>query len=116
MGYALGPQEQRETSRISLECPAQISIGSQLTVQGRLKDLSSKSAFITMNSSVYLKVNDEVGFAIQRSPTDAKFLIEGLARISRIVVGEGMAIYFTRLQNGSEARLKELVGDTHVQA
>ena len=103
------PQEQRKDSRVEMALPAEIRIGSQLSLQGKLKDLSLKGAFITIRASVYLQMNDEVGFAIQPAPGDAKNLIEGMARISRIAVGEGLAIYFTRLDDASAARLKSLV-------
>jgi hypothetical protein len=100
--------DQRKDSRVDLDLPAQISIGSQLTLQGKLKDLSLKSAFVVMKNSVYLKTNDEVGFAIQVSPGNPADVIEGLARVSRIAVGEGLAIYFTKMDGPSEARLREL--------
>ena len=103
------PNEQRRDLRIDLAVPAQISVGSQLTLNGTLKDLSLKSAFITMKSSVYLNVNDEVGFLLQLSPGNDGDIIEGLARVSRISVGEGMAIYFTSLDDGSMGRLKNLI-------
>ena len=102
------PHEQRQELRVELDLPAQISVGSQLVLQGRLKDISLKSAFIVMKSSVYLKVNDEVGFAFQRAPGDASNFIEGMACISRIAVGEGMAIYFTKMNDASTGRLKGL--------
>ncbi len=103
------PNEQRRELRVDLEVPAQISVGSQLTLHGTLKDVSLKSAFITMKSSVYLQTNDEVGFQLQLSPGDDVAVIEGLARISRIAVGEGMAIYFTKMDDASTGRLRDLV-------
>ena len=103
------PNELRQESRVGLELPAEISVGSQLTVQGKLKDLSLKGAFITMKSSVYFQMNDEVGFSIHLTPGNDKDLIHGLARISRIAVGEGMAIYFTKMDDGSTGRLKGLL-------
>ena len=103
------PNEQRRELRVDLEVPAQISVGSQLTLHGTLKDVSLKSAFITMKSSVYLQTNDEVGFQLQLSPGDDVAVIEVLARISRIAVGEGMAIYFTKMDDASTGRLRDLV-------
>ena len=103
------PNEQRQESRVGLELPVQISVGSQLTLHGMLKDVSAKSAFITMKSSVYLQNNDEVGFLIRLSPDSDTNIIEGLARISRIAVGEGMAIYFTKMDDGSVSRLRDLL-------
>lgn len=103
------PNEQRQESRVGVELPVQISVGSQFTLHGTLKDLSPKSAFITMKSSVYLQNNDEVGFSIRLAPDDDTKVIEGLARISRIAVGEGMAIYFTKMDDASTGRLRDLV-------
>ena len=103
-----GSRGQREEQRISSELPARISIGSQLTLQGQLKDLSLKSAFIRIKSSIFLTVNDEVGFAIQASSNNAEDLVQGLARVSRIVPGEGIAIYFTKMDDAAATRLKEI--------
>ena len=94
--------------------PARISIGSQLTLNGQLKDLSLKSAFIRIKNNVYFQLNDEVGFAIQRSIDNVEDVIEGVARISRISVGEGLAIYFTRMEESSLKRLKDLLKETGV--
>jgi hypothetical protein len=103
------PSEQRQESRVEIDLPAQISVGSQLVLQGRLKDISLKSAFIIMKSSVYLKVNDEVGFAVQRVAGDKDNFIQGMACVSRIAVGDGMAVYFTRMDERSTGRLKALL-------
>lgn len=101
--------DQRQDQRVDLALPAQISIGSQLSLQGSLKDLSLKSAFISMKSRVYLQMNDEVGFSIQCTPGKEEDLIQGQARISRISVGEGLAIYFTKMDDSSADRLKALL-------
>lgn len=101
--------EQRRESRVGMELPAQISIGTQLSLQGKLKDLSLKSAFIIMRNSVYVKMHDEVGFAIQSSSGNVSDLIQGWARISRIAAGEGLAIYFTRMDENSTSRLRALL-------
>ena len=100
--------DQRSETRLSMELPAQIMVGTQLILNGTLKDLSLRSAFIVMKNSVYMKINDEVGFSILRSPGSTSALIQGWARISRIVVGEGLAIYFTSMDNASAGRLKDL--------
>jgi hypothetical protein len=104
-----GPQEQRREFRVNSELPATISVGTQLTIQGRLKDISSKSAFIRIKNSIFLQIHDEVGFSIQCSAGNVDDLISGLARVSRIVGGEGVAVYFTKMDDNSLARLKELV-------
>jgi hypothetical protein len=109
MAYPVRTNEQRGEFRLGVELPARISIGSQLTMQGQIRDLSLKSAFIALQSKLFLQLNDEVGFAIQRSPNDLSDFICGMARISRIVGGEGLAIYFTRMDEASTGRLKELL-------
>jgi len=106
-------ENRRQHNRIASNWPVEISIGSQVVIQGRLKDLSVKSAFVRMKSSVYMKINDELGFTIKCSPEDngSEGTVSGEARISRIAPGEGIAIYFTKLMEGS-SRLQELVGHT----
>ena len=95
--------------RTSLEFPVRISVGSQITVQGQLKDLSLNSAFIKIKSTVFLKAGDEVGFAIQTSPDEEEASIQGLARISRFVPGEGFAIYFSKMDDDSLKCLKKFL-------
>lgn len=102
-------KEQRRDPRVISEFPVMISVGSQITVQGHLKDLSLNSAFIKIKNNIFLKSGDEVGFAIQSSPSDADALIEGLACISRIVPGEGFAIYFSKIDEASLKYLKKLL-------
>ena len=109
MTNPMGFPEQRQELRVRSELPALISIGSQLTLQGQLKDLSLKSAFICIRSSVFWKINDEIGVAIQYIPKDNTTIIEGMARISRIVPGEGLAVYFTRMDDRSLGRLKDFL-------
>ena len=109
MNYPTKTNYQRSETRVNLALPAQIRIGSQLSLQGRLKDLSLKSAFIAMKPSAYLQMHEEVGFSIQSSANNVVNFIEGFARISRIATGEGLAIYFTRMDNNSTLRLKELL-------
>jgi hypothetical protein len=109
MDNQTGMNDQRGQPRVELELPVAISVGSQLTVKGQLKDLSLNSAFIRIKSSVYLDVNDEIGIAIQSSPEDATVQIQGMARISRIVPGEGLAVYFTQLDEESLKCIKKLL-------
>ena len=109
MVVPIGSRDQRNELRINSDLPATISVGSQLTIQGHLKDLSLKSAFITIKHSVFLETNEQIGFSIQCSLKHPNSLIEGLARISRIVPGEGLAIYFTDMNTASELRLKKLL-------
>jgi len=105
----MGIQDKRGQQRVELEIPVAISVGSQITIKGQLKDLSVNSAFITIKNNIYLNVNDEIGIAIQSSPDDASVLIQGSARISRIVPGEGFAVYFTKIDDTSLDCIKKIV-------
>ena len=102
-------KNQRQSDRVEVSLPIQISIGSQLTIQGKIKDLSDKSAFIIMKSSVYMELNEEIKFEIRRSSEDEKACVEGLARISRLAPGVGIAIYFTEMNEASSKQLDGLV-------
>lgn len=104
----IGSNDQRGQPRVSVEFPATISVGSQLTVNGQLKDLSLNSAFIRIKNSIFLNINDEIGFTIQCSANDAD-LVQGLARISRMVPGEGLVIYFTKIDDTSLKNIKKFL-------
>jgi hypothetical protein len=108
--------DKRVQPRVELDLPASISVGSQLTINGQLKDLSLNSAFIKIKSSVYLDVNDEIGIAIQCSSDDTSVQIQGSARISRIVPGEGLAVYFTKLDEDSIKCIKKLLPRSGAQS
>ena len=109
MSYPLGNNDQRGQPRVIVEFPVTISVGSQLTVKGYLKDLSLNSAFVKIKNSVFLNINDEVGITIQCSPDDDSMLIEGSARISRMVPGEGFAVYFTKINDDSVKYIKKFL-------
>lgn len=108
MAYPSGSHEQRRDPRVSSELPVTISIGTQLSLQGHLKDISQKSAFIRIRNSVFLEMNDEVGFAIHCSSAEED-VIAGNGFVTRIMPGEGMAICFVDLDGDSDKRLKKLL-------
>ncbi len=109
MANQTGNNDQRGQPRVNVELPATISVGSQLTVKGQLKDISLNSAFITIKHNIYLNINDEIGITIQCSPDDDNEVIHGLARISRMVPGEGVAVYFTKIDEDSLKYIKKLL-------
>jgi hypothetical protein len=109
MEYSPSSSEQRGQPRISLDLPATISVGSQLSVKGQLKDLALNSAFVKIKNMLYLSVNDEIGITIESSANDVSVQIQGMARISRIVPGEGFAVYFTKLDENSLKCIKKLL-------
>ncbi len=99
----------RRANRIKSSLPIELQIDQQITVQGRLKDITVKSAFVLMKSSVYMEVNDEFRFYI-RSVTNAEDeALTGIARVSRIAPGEGIAIYFTDMDTSATNRLAEML-------
>ena len=113
MAYPIGSNDQRGQPRVIVEFPATISVGSQLTVKGQLKDLSLSSAFIRIKNSIFLKINDEIGFTIQCSANEAD-TVEGMARISRMVPGEGLVIYFTKIDDNSLKCIKKFLQKTEM--
>jgi len=102
---------QRKLRRVTLNFPIEISLGSQITLQGQLKDLSLKSAFVKIKSGIYINPHDEIAFVIKYSLESPEEDVRGLARIARIEAGEGMAIYFTQMDDVSLERLKELLNN-----
>ena len=99
----------RQNQRVPINYPINLKIDTQVTVQGRLKDITEKSAFVLMSHSVYLKVNDEVEFIIKAVSENTEKDVSGIARVSRVAVGEGIVIYFTKFYNDSSLRLLELI-------
>ena len=100
---------QRQNNRIPSNLPIHLSVGSQLTFQGYLKDISLISAFVRVQNRVYLEPHEELKFSIKRHSGQEDQSIEGRARISRIADGEGIAIYFTQMDQASTERLRQLV-------
>jgi len=109
MSFQFPNNEQRGQPRVSVEFPATISIGSQISVKGQLKDLSLTSAFVRIKNNIYLNVNDEIGISIQCLFNDEPVEIQGLARISRMVPGEGFAVYFTKMDEDALKLIKKLL-------
>lgn len=101
--------DQRQAQRVLLSLPVEISFGSQITLQGQLKDISLKSAFIKVKSSIYMQPNDELSFAIKKTPESPEGYVHGMACIARVEPGEGIAIYFTKMDESSTTHLKELL-------
>jgi len=110
-----GNNDQRGQPRVNVEFPATISVGTQLTVKGHLKDLSLNSAFVRIKNAIYLNINDEIGITIQCSSDDASVQIQGQARISRIVPGEGFVVYFTKIDDDSLKNIKKLLQKAEMQ-
>ncbi len=99
----------RSAQRFPLVIPIDLIFGTQITLKGQVKDLSAKSLFVNVKSSISMAPHDELDFAIKNLPHDAAAVIEGSARISRVSPGEGIAIYFTKMDDASAAHLKQLV-------
>ena len=102
-------QNQRQNQRVASTLPIQLKFGTQITIQGQLKDISANSAFVKIKSSVYMAPQDELDFSILRSSNNEEF-VQGTARIFRIAPGEGIAIYFTKMDDDSTQKLRELIG------
>jgi len=103
------PHNRREDRRVASNLPIELKLDAQVTVQAKLKDISPNSAFVQMRESVYMRLNDELKFFIKRVGGDLATGIAGTGRISRIVQGEGIALYFTELDKEASAQLAELL-------
>ena len=102
-------QNNRDTQRFNLSIPIHLIFGSQITLLGQIKDLSLKSAFINVKSSIHMALHDELKFNIANLPGNIDSCIQGSARISRLAVGEGIAIYFTEMDEASSGHLQRLI-------
>jgi hypothetical protein len=109
MSYQMDHHEQRSQPRVTVEFPVTVSVGSQITVKGMLKDLSLSSAFIRIKNNIYVSINDEIGIVIQLTSSEETDLIQGTARISRMVPGEGFAVYFTKIDDDSMKNIKKIL-------
>jgi hypothetical protein len=101
------PNNQRQSQRVPVSLPIKLMFGSQITLQGSIKDLSQNSAFVNVRSSaIHMASNDELNFSIEPKPDVS---IVGSARISRVSVGDGIAIYFTKMDKSSITHLQSLL-------
>lgn len=98
----------RQHYRQNSNNPIELSFGSQVMLQGQLKDISNKSAFIALRSSVYFQQEDSLTFRIP-FPENENLEILGEARISRISPGEGIAIYFINLDAKTTNTLEQFI-------
>jgi len=103
-------KERRSIERVQYYKPVQLSFGIQVSVTGKIRDISEKSAFIDMKSSLYVEKDDEFDFKIFLSRDDADLTVEGKAKISRVAT-EGIAIYFTYLSKDSQEKLLDLIDE-----
>ncbi len=103
-------QNQRNSQRYPVILPILLSFGTQITLQGQLKDLSLKSAFINVkSSSIHMAIHDDLTFVVEKLPNGIEGTIEGAARISRVAPGDGIAVYFTKMDDASTENLQRLI-------
>ena len=100
---------QRDIQRVNVSIPIALIFGTQITLKGQVKDLSLKSVFVMVKSSIHMATNDELEFNIENLPSNIEGSIRGSARISRVALGEGIAIYFTKLDETSAKNLQNLI-------
>ena len=100
----------RQNSRVNSSLPIDIQVDSQITIKGQIRDISDKSAFVILKSGIFLQLNDEFVFLIKITTDNLDKSVTGKARISRIEKGEGIAIYFTQMDDESSLRLRQLLG------
>lgn len=100
--------DNRSLDRYSYKNSIQLSFGSQITITGQIRDLSSKSAFVNVKSMIHLAQNDKLEFSFA-STLKPDTYIKGSAHISRVSPGDGIAIYFTEMDKVSSTHLDTLV-------
>lgn len=100
----------RKNNRIYVNCPINLKVDSLITIEGKLKNISLKSIFIQINSRVAMQVHDELVFSFNCVIEDTQADISGTMCISRIAHGDGIAGYFTQMDEASTERLKQLIG------
>lgn len=93
--------DKRKEQRVPVVAKIKISIGTQFTVEGQIKDLTVNSAFILMRNNIYLNTNDDVLYEFQV----ADYVVKGKANVTRIVKGEGFVICFMNLDPVSQKNL-----------
>jgi hypothetical protein len=98
----------RQHNRITVNFPIDLKIDSQITIEGKVKDISPKSAFIEIKNSVAMQVNDEFDFHAKYTQDMNEKNLQGTMCISRIAPGQGIAVYFTEMDEQSSSRLNEL--------
>jgi len=101
----------RIARRYNIDLFIQISIGSQLSIKGRIKNISLKSALIFSKDRIFLDQNDDLKFKLLLPKNDQELGIEGSARVSRIDPSGGLAIYFTEMDTQSTKKLEELLSN-----
>ena len=102
-------KNQRQNQRVPISLSVKISFGSQVTLSGRIRDLSLKSAFILVKGGVHMQLNDELAFVIENPDTSVQQDVQGSARISRVSAGEGIAIYFVKMDEASTNQLRKML-------
>ncbi len=105
--------ERREHNRYSLNLPIQISLGTQIVLDKMIRDISTKSAFVLMEGSVFINRFDEIDFKIEVERDGIAFNIEGKAQVLRIDAPDGIVISFKKLEGEALSQLEKLVAVTH---
>ena len=105
-------KNQRQVQRVNVNLPIQLNFGTQISLMGSLRDITLKSAFVNIRSSaIHMTTHDELTFTIEQHAENPQGPIQGTARISRVDPGDGIAIYFTKMDESSLSHLQQLVGN-----
>ncbi len=102
-------QDKRKEQRVAVTAKIKISIGTQLTVEGQIKDITLNSAFITMRNNIYLNSNDTISYEFEVTLDGKLCIFKGNAYVTRIVKGEGFVISFLKMDEASLNNLKKLL-------
>lgn len=108
MTYPSSFKEKRQESRINSSLSVLVSIGTQLTLKGNLRDLSMTSAFVNIKESVFIETGDDITLSFNQSNVEVDDFIKVSAKVSRLVKGEGFAVYFTKVTDSAKEEIQKL--------
>lgn len=108
MVYPSSFKEQRKEARVNTQSSVLISIGTQLSFQGQLRDLSMNSAFVVAKDSIFLEAGDAITLSFPMASANTEDPLKVFACVSRMVKGEGFAVYFTKMTDSVKEELQKL--------
>lgn len=101
--------DKRKEQRVGIVAKIKISIGTQLTVEGQIKDITLTSVFVSMRNNIYLNSNDTIQYEFETTVEGKPYVFKGNAYVTRIVKGEGFVISFSGMDDVSLNNLKRVL-------
>lgn len=76
-------KERRKATRIKYRCEVTLSLENGISINGQVRDLSLRGAYITVGDLSLFQEGDRCGFQIRFSGVDDKITVTGAAKIAR---------------------------------